>query len=125
MVADYYSGHLLPQRKAAGANAVNARLVAAIADVATEPADSLTRRQVFDLVDALSDTPVAAKSVRNEMGAAMALALDAGQDLANQMTLHAIGLDQDKSAFNCHGGLLFGWDEPTETVRPAPASCDP
>lgn len=79
MVADYYTGHLLTQRKAAGANAVNARLVAAIADVSTEPADSLTRRQVFDLVDALASTPVAAKSVRNEMGAAMALALDAGR----------------------------------------------
>lgn len=79
MVDDYYTGHLLQERKSAGANAVHARLVAAIADVAAEPADSLTRRQVFDLVDAWSDTPVAAKSVRNEMGAAMALALDAGR----------------------------------------------
>ena len=79
MVADYYTGHLLTQRKPAGAKAVNARLVVAIADVSTEPADSLTRRQVFDLVDTLSGTPVAAKSVRNEMGAAMALALDAGR----------------------------------------------
>ncbi|MCF8156691.1 MAG: integrase family protein [Rhodoferax sp.] len=79
MVADYYTGHLLTQRKPVGAKAVNARLVVAIADVSTEPADSLTRRQVFDLVDTLSGTPVAAKSVRNEMGAAMALALDAGR----------------------------------------------
>jgi integrase len=79
MVADYYTGHLLTQRKQAGADAVHARLVVAIADVSTEPAGSLTRRQVFDLVEAWADTPVAAKSVRNEMGAAMALALDAGR----------------------------------------------
>jgi len=79
MVADYYTGHLLTQRKQAGADAVRARLQVAIADVATEPAGSLTRRQVFDLVEAWADTPVAAKSVRNEMGAAMALALDAGR----------------------------------------------
>lgn len=79
MVADYYTGHLLTQRKQAGADAVHARLLAAVADVSTQPANSLTRRQVFDLVAAWSETPVAAKSVRNEMGAAMALALDAGR----------------------------------------------
>jgi integrase len=79
MVEDYYTGHLLTQRKQAGADAVHARLVAAMADVATDPAGSLTRRQVFDLVEALAGTPVSAKSVRNEMGAAMALALDAGR----------------------------------------------
>lgn len=79
MVDDYYTGHLLTQRKQAGANAVHARLLVAVADVATDPAASLTRRQVFDLVEAWAETPVAAKSVRNEMGAAMALALDAGR----------------------------------------------
>jgi len=79
MVDDYHTGHLLANRKKAGAEAVYARLQTAIASVATEPAASLTRRQVFDLVEAWADTPVAAKSVRNEMGAAMALALDAGR----------------------------------------------
>lgn len=77
MVDDYYTGHLQVNRKKDGAEAVYARLTAAIADVATDPAASLTRRQVFDLVEAWAETPVAAKSVRNEMGAAMALALDA------------------------------------------------
>lgn len=79
MVDDYYTGHLQPNRRQPGADAVYARLVSAIADIATEPAATLSRRQAFDLVSALAETPVAAKSVRNEMGAATAFALDAGR----------------------------------------------
>jgi integrase len=79
MVDDYYSGHLLPNRKKNGADAIYARLTAAIVPLANEPAAGLTRRQAFDLVASWADRPVAAKSVRNELGAAMALALDAGR----------------------------------------------
>lgn len=79
MVDDYYRGHLLVNRKANGAEAVYARLTASIVPIATEPAASLTRRQAFDLLAGMADTPVSAKSVRNEMGAATSLALDAGK----------------------------------------------
>lgn len=79
MVDDYYKGHLLPNRKSDGAEAIYARLKKAIIPVAQDPAAGMTRKQVFDLVDGLAATPVAAKSVRNEMGAALALALDAAR----------------------------------------------
>ena len=79
MVDDYYTGHLLVNRKPNGANAVHARLLAAIEPMAQAAAASITRKQAFDLVEAWADKPVAAKSVRNEMGAATALALDAAR----------------------------------------------
>jgi len=79
MVDDYYNGHLLANRKKNGADAIYARLTAAIVPLAKEPAAGLTRKQAFDLVSSWADRPVAAKSVRNELGAAMALALDAGR----------------------------------------------
>lgn len=78
-VADYIAGHLRVNRKAAGANAAAARLNRAIEPLAKIPAASLNRRTAFDLIAGLADTPVAAKSVRNEMGAAWDLALDAGK----------------------------------------------
>jgi integrase len=78
VVDDYYTGHLAINRKPAGANAVYARLVGAVAGIAATPAATLTRRMAFDLIASLADKPVAAKSVRNEMGAAWDLALDAG-----------------------------------------------
>ena len=78
VVDDYYTGHLVINRKPAGANAIYARLVGAIEPIASTPAASLTRRMAFDLIASLADKPVAAKSVRNEMGAAWDLALDAG-----------------------------------------------
>ena len=79
LVDDYITGHLRPNRKAAGAHAVAARLTKAIAPLASTPAANLTRRMAFDLIASLADSPVAAKSVRNELGAAWGLALDAGK----------------------------------------------
>lgn len=78
-VADYITGHLNVNRAPAGAHAVAARLNAAVAPIAKTAAAALTRRMAFDLVAGLADTPVAAKSVRNELGAAWDLALDAGK----------------------------------------------
>lgn len=78
-VADYVAGHLRVNRKAAGAHAAAARLNRAIEPLEKLPAASLTRRTAFDLIAGMADTPVAAKSVRNEMGAAWDLALDAGK----------------------------------------------
>lgn len=79
MVDDYYNGHLSVNRKSNGAAAVYARLTNAIAPLAGVAASALTRSQAFDLLASLTETPVAAKSVRNEMGAATSLALDAGK----------------------------------------------
>lgn len=79
MVDDYYNGHLLVNRKANGAAAVYARLTNTIAPLAGVAAAAVTRSQAFDLLASLTETPVAAKSVRNEMGAAVSLALDAGK----------------------------------------------
>jgi integrase len=79
VVTDYVAGHLKVHRQASGASAVEARLTNAIAPLAKIPAAGLTRRMAFDLIAGLVDTPVAAKSVRNEMGAAWNLALDAGK----------------------------------------------
>lgn len=79
VVSDYVTGHLKVHRQASGASAVEARLTNATAPLAKIPAAGLTRRMAFDLIAGLVDTPVAAKSVRNEMGAAWDLALDAGK----------------------------------------------
>lgn len=79
LVADYIKGHLDVNRKADGARAIAARLNKAIAPLADKPADSVTRRIAFDLISSLADKPVAARSVRNELGAAWDLALDAGK----------------------------------------------
>jgi plasmid stabilization system protein ParE len=78
-VDDYITGHLQANRQAEGAKAVAARLRAAVAGIARTPADGVTRRMAFDLIAGLADKPVLAKSVRNELGAAWDLALDAGK----------------------------------------------
>lgn len=79
IVDDYITGHLEVNRKAKGAYATAARLRKATAGIATMPASGVTRRVAFDLIESLANTPVAAKSVRNELGAAWDLALDAGR----------------------------------------------
>lgn len=78
-VQDYITGHLNINRRADGARAVAARLHDAIAGIALLPAAGVTRRVAFDLIAGLADKPVKARSVRNELGAAWDLALDAGK----------------------------------------------
>ena len=78
-VEDYITGHLNINRKPVGAYAIAARLRKATADIAAMPAPEVTRRIAYDLIDGLSGTPVLAKSVRNELGGAWDLALDAGR----------------------------------------------
>jgi len=78
-VEDYVTGHLQVNREPKGAKAVSARLRSATASIAKTPAASVTRRIAWDLIDSLADRPVLAKSVRNEMGGAWDLALDAGK----------------------------------------------
>jgi integrase len=79
MVEDYYSGHLKVNRKEVGANAVHARLKKETAVIGKRDVAGLTRKEVYALIEAIADRPVHAKSVRNEMGAATSLALDAGK----------------------------------------------
>ena len=78
-VEDYITGHLFTNRQPVGANAVAARLRKATQSIANMPAPDITRRIAYDLIDGLSDRPVLAKSVRNELGGAWDLALDAGR----------------------------------------------
>lgn len=78
-VEDYITGHLQINREARGAKAVSARLCTAIASIAKLPATSVTRSVAFDLITSMIDTPVLAKSVRNELGGAWDLALDGGK----------------------------------------------
>jgi len=77
MIADYASGYLSQWREPRGAKAVHQRLVNALADHADLPASEVSRRFVFGLIDGLSDRPVLAGSVKTEMAAAWAYALDA------------------------------------------------
>lgn len=78
-VEDYITGHLQVNREAKGAKSVAARLRSATAGIAKTPAASVNRRIAWDLIDSLADRPVLAKSVRNELGGAWDLALDAGK----------------------------------------------
>jgi integrase len=86
MVRDYVAGHLATHRQAKGARAVQLRLERAIAGHEGMPVADASRRFVFDLITGLADTPMLAKSVKSEMGAAWAYAQDAGkmpEDLPN------------------------------------------
>lgn len=76
-VEDYVSEHLDVNRK--DGDPIAARLRKAIEPIAKMPAAKVTRRVAFDLISGLADTPVLAKSVRNELGAAWDVALDAGR----------------------------------------------
>lgn len=90
MVEDYALGHLNQRREAQGAKAVRQRLNNALEGYSGLPASAVNRRFVFDLIEALSDRPVMAASVKTEMGAAWAYALDAGridEDLPNWWVL--------------------------------------
>jgi len=78
-VNHYITEHLNVNREPRGAAAVASRLITATASIAKMPAYGVTRSVAFDLINGLSDRPVLAKSVRNEMGGAWDLALDAGR----------------------------------------------
>lgn len=86
MIDDYGDGYLAKHREPKGAKAVRQRLLNAIAGHPGKLASDVDRRFVFDLIEGLSDRPVLAGSVKTEMAAAWAYALDAGripEDLPN------------------------------------------
>lgn len=79
LIEDYATGHLDKMRQPRGAKAVRARLNSALEKFKSLPASAVSRRFVFDLTETLSATPVLAKSVKTEMGAAWNFAIDAGR----------------------------------------------
>lgn len=78
VVDAYITGHLAANRKPEGGKATAARLRRAIEPIAHMDAAQVSRAVAFDLISAMAQTPVAAKSVKNELGAAWDLALDSG-----------------------------------------------
>lgn len=79
LVADYISGHIQTGRAEAGALAAKRRLQAAIQEIASRPASSITRADAFDLLEAHKATPTAAAKIRGLLGAAWDGALHAGR----------------------------------------------
>jgi integrase len=79
LVEDYVTGHLQVARQVEGAKATAARLRRAVDSIGRMPAADVTRAHAFGVLDALAGKPVVARSVRAELGAAWALAHDAGR----------------------------------------------
>ncbi|WP_295978784.1 integrase arm-type DNA-binding domain-containing protein [uncultured Variovorax sp.] len=82
LVDAYITGHLEAERQAEGALAARRaleRLLDEEPTFAESPAAAVTRAMCFDLLDARKATPTAAQKLRSMLGAAWALALDAGR----------------------------------------------
>jgi integrase len=82
LVQDYIKGHIQAERKEAGALAARRaleRLLDEEPGFADSPAAAVTRAMCFDLLEARKATPTAAQKLRSMLGAAWALALDAGR----------------------------------------------
>lgn len=78
LVEDYLSGHIDKNRRPKGRDEVRRLLRRSLAAIGDRPAVELQRSEAFKLLEALSDTPVLAMQVRQEMGAATDYGLDAG-----------------------------------------------
>lgn len=76
---DYLAGHIDRRRKPKGAAEVRRMFDRLLGPLAVLPAADLTRRQAFDLLEGLADTPVQAKMLRQELAAAWDYAADAGR----------------------------------------------
>jgi integrase len=86
MIEDYAKGHLDVLRKPVGARAVRLQLNNALSKHIDLPVSISSRRFVFDLIESISGTPMLAKNVKSQMGAATEYALNAGridQELPN------------------------------------------
>ncbi len=77
--ADYYAGHLLKRRKPKGAEEANRLFKRHATKVASKEAAALGRADAFGLIEAMTDTPVVAKQLKQELAAAWDYALDAGR----------------------------------------------
>jgi integrase len=79
LCADYLAGHVERHRKQKGADIVKRIFASMIDSIAEKPAESITRRHAFDLLEKHSGTPVLSAKLRSELGAAWDYALDAGR----------------------------------------------
>jgi integrase len=79
LVEDYLTGHIDKNRKPKGRAEVRRLLRRSLAAIGDTPVEQLQRSQAFNLLESLSDTPVLALQVRQEMGAATDYGLDAGK----------------------------------------------
>lgn len=79
MVEDYWRSYLEVNREPRGARLVGLRLSNALARWAGKPAEAADRALVFEVIESLLETPVVAKSVRNEMAAAWRFAVERGR----------------------------------------------
>lgn len=77
---DYYEGYIRLSRAKKGADEVRRMFATMLGELAAIPAASLTRAQAFDLIQSLSlKTPVQAKKLRAELGAAWDYGIDSGR----------------------------------------------
>lgn len=79
LCADYLAGHVEKHRKPKGAVIVKRIFASMIEPIADKPAENITRRQAFDLLEKHSSTPALSAKLRSELGAAWDYALDAGR----------------------------------------------
>jgi integrase len=79
LVQDYLTGHIDLHRKPKGRAEVRRVLEANTAKIAERAAALLLRSEAYDLLQSLSDRPVLAAQVRQEMGAAYDYGLDSGR----------------------------------------------
>lgn len=79
LCADYLGGHVERHRKPKGALIVKRIFSSMIEAIADKSAETITRRQAFDLLESYSHTPMLSAKLRSELGAAWDYALDAGR----------------------------------------------
>ncbi len=82
LVNDYIAGHIIPSRKAAGADASKRLLLNLLdsdPDFSSKPAATVTRGVAFAVLDAKKATPTSAAKLRSLLGGAWDYALDAGR----------------------------------------------
>lgn len=77
--SSYLKGHIDKRRKEKGAAEVRRMFDKMLGDTADLDAQTLTRRQAFDLIERHAHIPVQASSLKRELGAAWDYALDAGR----------------------------------------------
>lgn len=112
LVEDYIAEYVTHHRIPANAKALASRLRRGIAQIASLEPSCVTRSVAFDLVQRLADTPMAAASVKQELGAAWEFAYDRGrlsEDVPNWWRQIMKGRLQSKGALR--DGVHKGTDK--------------
>lgn len=76
---DYLTGHVERIRKPKGIILIRRMFDSMIEPIANLPAESITRKQAFDLLEGRTSTPTLAGTLRGTLGAAWEYALDSGR----------------------------------------------